>query len=344
MRIGIVNDLSLAVRVLTDVLEQAPDLEVAWVAENGKEAVDLAASKPVGLILMDLVMPEMDGVEATRRIMESTPCAILIVTATVSGNASMVFEAMGWGALDVVATPVFGEGGVIEGGDALLKKISTIGKLIDLDQEEAPPVAAGRVAPGVSSPLVAIGASTGGPKALGTILVELAHSFDGTVVIVQHIDSNFADGLAKWLDEQVTLSVAVAREGDPPSSRRVLIAGGPGHLVLKPNLTFGYVPEPIDCPYQPSVDTFFESLARNWSRPSVAVLLTGMGRDGARGLLSLRKMGWHTIAQDQRSSAVFGMPKAAIDNQAVEETLPIEEIGSSILRHLTPAGETRRTP
>jgi two-component system response regulator WspF len=298
MRIGIVNDLSLAVRVLTDVLEQAPDLEVAWVAENGKEAVDLAASKSVDLILMDLVMPEMDGVEATRRIMESSPCAILIVTATVSGHASMVFEAMGWGAL----------------------------------------------APGVSSPLVAIGASTGGPKALGTILVELAHSFDGTVVIVQHIDSNFADGLAKWLDEQVTLSVAVAREGDPPSSRRVLIAGGPGHLVLKPNLTFGYVPEPIDCPYQPSVDTFFESLARNWSRPSVAVLLTGMGRDGARGLLSLRKMGWYTIAQDQRSSAVFGMPKAAIDNQAVEETLPIEEIGSAILRHLTPAGETRRTP
>ncbi len=342
IRAAIVNDLPMAVAALRRVLDAAPGIEVAWTAHDGAEAVEMCARDVPDVILMDLIMPVMDGVEATRRIMRESPCAVVVVTATVSGNAGKVFEAMGHGALDAVATPVLGLDGAVSGGEELLKKIFTIAKLLAKPGDakgQALPVRA--VAPSVRQPALAvIGASTGGPKAVATILADIPHDVDAALVVVQHVDMRFADGLAEWLASQCPLRVRVAEDGQRLIPGVVHVAGTNDHLVLRPDLTLCYQAEPVDYPYRPSVDAFFSSVARHWPRPGVAALLTGMGRDGAKGLLALRQAGWSTIAQDQATSVVYGMPKAAVDLDAARHILPLPDIARAILDNLVPRSTT----
>ncbi len=330
MRIAIVNDLQLAVEALRRVIAGAPELEVAWVAFDGREAVEKCAADPPDLILMDLIMPVMDGVQATCVIMRETPCPILVVTATVEGNASRVFEAMGCGALDAVCTPVFGTGGEVRGGEELLRKIGTVRKLTGNrpgNNRHAPEA----VSPALDVPvMVAVGCSTGGPRALAAIMSRLPRGLDVAVTVVQHVDARFASGLAEWLNEQSALPVVVAREGGLPEAGTVYIAGTDDHLVIGPGRTFHYTPEPADNPYRPSVDELFFSLERNWPHRGIAALLTGIGRDGARGLLTLRRAGWHTIAQDERSSVIYGMPKAAAELRAASEVLSLEDMAGAV--------------
>lgn len=334
MRIAIVNDMILAVEAMRRVLAQARQHELAWIARDGEEAVRLAARSKPDLILMDLIMPGMDGVEATRRIMAENPCAILIVTATVKGHLSQVFEAMGAGALDVVRTPILSGVGTPEGAAALLAKIETIGKLIGANQKQkaAPPSgAAFGTLPHKRSQLVAIGASAGGPAALARILGPLPANFPAGIVIVQHVDAQFAHGLASWLAGQTRLQVRIAARGDRPVPGTVLVAGTGQHLAFVSTGTLEYTLEPIDCPYHPSVDVFFKSVKQFWHGDVVGVLLTGMGRDGAQGLKLLHNAGHHTIVQDEATSAVYGMPRAAVELGAASEILPLERIGPRLV-------------
>ncbi len=341
MRIAIVNDLALAVEAIRRVIVRIPDYEVAWIAYDGREAVEKCRRDRPDIILMDLIMPVMDGVTATSIIMEQTPCAILVVTATVSGNASKVFDAMGHGALDAVCTPIFGTGGDLEGGEELLKKIAVIGMLIRHTATPARPLVHAVPRPATGLPrVVAIGSSTGGPKALGTILSRIAAPFDAAMVIVQHVDQQFAGGLAEWLNDQTALSVMLAPEGGALRAGEVYVAATNDHLIIGPDLRLHYTHEPRDYPYRPSVDRFFETLEEHWPARGVAVLLTGMGRDGARGLLTLHTAGWPTIAQDEATSVVFGMPKAAIDCGAADRILPIHNIARHIVTLLTNQGHT----
>jgi two-component system, chemotaxis family, response regulator WspF len=328
MRIAIVNDMPIAVEALRRVVSSVSSYEMAWIARDGAEAVERCARDTPDLILMDLQMPVMNGVEATRNIMARSPCAILIVTSTVGGHAPDVFEAMGYGALDAICTPVLGRGGDPAGGTELLNKIARIGRLIG---KPTPPPSPHILIP----PLLAIGASTGGPQALVALLSQLPDDFSAATVIVQHVDESFAPGLAEWLDQQVYLPVSVAIAGDRLAAGKVVIAATNDHLILQLNLTLQYVQEPIDYSYRPSVDVFFQSVAQHWPRPGAAVLLTGMGRDGAEGLKALRAAGWHTIAQDRESCAIYGMPKAALELDAAVEILPIEAIASACARKLS---------
>ena len=331
MRVGIVNDLRLAAEALRRTVAASPGLEVAWIARDGVEAVDLCASDPPDVVLMDLVMPTMDGVEATRRIMRDHPCPILVVTATVQGNLSMVYEAMSHGALDAVATPVLGRDGDLSGAEELVRKIATIGRLAGRDPAPVAArstTAATRPATAARSVLLAIGSSTGGPGALARILRELPPDLPASVVLVQHVDRHFADGLAAWLDGQSGLRVRTIAPGDRPEPGLVLLAATNDHLVLGSDGRFRYTLEPVETPYRPSVDAFFESAARNAERPGCAVLLTGMGRDGAAGLLRLRGAGWHTIAQDEATSVVWGMPGAAVKLHAAVEVVAVDGIAA----------------
>ncbi len=331
MRVGIVNDLRIAAEALRRTIVAAPGLEVAWVAKDGAEAVALCASDRPDVVLMDLVMPTMDGVEATRLIMRDHPCPILVVTATVQGNLSKVYEAMSHGALDAVATPVLGRDGDVRGADELVRKIGTIGRLVGREPVAAAPAAttAAPCSPAASRPiLLAIGSSTGGPGALARILRDLPADLPASVVIVQHVDEHFADGLADWLDGQSALRVRTIAAGDRPEPGRVLVAATNDHLVLGSDGRFRYVREPVETPYRPSVDAFFASAADHASRPGCAVLLTGMGRDGAAGLARLRGLGWHTIAQDEGTSVVWGMPGAAVRLDAAVEVLPVDAIAA----------------
>lgn len=335
MRIAIVNDMPLAVEALRRALARRPDHQVAWIAQDGREAVARCAQDTPEVVLMDLLMPEMDGVEATRQIMARTPCAILVVTGDVGARAAQVFEALGAGALDAVDTPSLGREPWGGGADALLRKLDTIQAVLRERQGDGPrtaPAAAGaRERP---RQLVAIGASAGGPAALATLLAGLPATFPAALVIVQHVDAQFAPGMAEWLAQHCPLPVRLIRDGDAPCAGTVHLAGTNDHLLLHSAERLGYSEEPRNQAYRPSVDVFFHSVCRHWPGTAIGVLLTGMGRDGAQGLKALREQGHYTIAQDQASSTVFGMPKAAIALDAACAVLPVDQIASRLSEQL----------
>ncbi|MBT2295378.1 chemotaxis response regulator protein-glutamate methylesterase [Pseudomonas fluorescens] len=336
MKIAIVNDMPLAVEALRRALAFEPAHQLVWVAADGAEAVQRCAEYTPDLILMDLLMPIMDGVEATRRIMAETPCAIVIVTGDSQQNVHRVFEAMGYGALDVVDTPTLGGGKPADAAAPLLRKITNIGWLIgERNHRERAAPTAQRVSLSRNS-LVAIGSSAGGPAALEILLKGLPRHFAPAIVLVQHVDEVFAAGMAQWLSSASGLKVRLARHGEPPQSGTVLLAGTNHHLRLLKNGTLAYTAEPVNEIYRPSIDVFFESVAHFWSGDAVGVLLTGMGRDGAQGLKLMRQQGYPTIAQDQQSSAVYGMPKAAAAIDAAAQILALDQIAPRLAEIFTP--------
>jgi two-component system response regulator WspF len=375
MRIGIVNDVALAREALRRVVTSSPGHELAWSARDGAEAVTLARENPADLILMDLFMPGVDGVEATRRIMAESPCAIVVVTATVNGHLSKVYQALGYGALDAADTPRIGMRGDLAGAETLRGKIDLVAKLIGKPTStmtaRAEPAAAVAVPPPhasgsastLDSPtaslsrsqtvsrrksgaidrasmaedvdtLVLLGASTGGPQALAQILSGLRALLEQekrtSVVVVQHLDSSFAAGLGQWLGEQSGRPVRLIVDGARPEPGTIHLSGTDDHLVLDADCRFRYTAEPRASCYRPSVDVFFTSVAESWPKPGVAAILTGMGRDGAEGLRKLRKLGWKTIAQDEATSVVWGMPRAAAEIGAAELILPLPHIAETI--------------
>ena len=187
--------------------------------------------------------------------------------------------------------------------------------------------------------LIVIGASAGGPAALSTVLGGLPKDFPAAIVIVQHVDAQFVSGMAAWLGDHCVFPVAVAREGQSPAAGTVLLAGTRDHLVLKAPNRFGYTSQPENSPYRPSIDVCFHSVSQLWRGTALGVLLTGMGNDGAVGLRALRDKGHHTIAQDQASSAVYGMPKAAVQVDAAVEVLPLAQIAPKLLELFPPRKE-----
>jgi chemotaxis response regulator CheB len=264
--------------------------------------------------------------------MQESPGMIVVVTATVGGYADKVHEALRHGALAAVPTPIL-KGGELLAADLLLAK---------LDELEAGPghrvqTAARRYPGGTGAPrcLVAIGASAGGPGALARVLSDLPAMSPAVFVIVQHIDSQFAAGMAEWLGRQTKIPVRLAGDDMLLTEGAALIANGDRHLILRSANTLGYTSEPRDVAYRPSIDVLFHSVLENWEGPAVGVLLTGMGKDGARGLKALRTAGNLTIAQDAGTSMIYGMPKAAAELDAAVSILPLGKIGPAIGTHLT---------
>jgi len=345
MRVAIVNDLALAREVLRRLVTSVPGYSVAWTAADGAEAVRRAAADRPDAILMDLVMPVLDGAEATRRIMAESPCPILLVTSSVSCNFNKVYEAMGHGGLDAVNTPTFGPDGKVRDGEGLLARLRKIeqahqqGSGVCHVELPSGPVGSGSAA-GSQPPLVALGASTGGPEALARVLGALPENLPAAVVVAQHIAAEFAPSLATWLQGRTRLRVRLAAPGDCPAAGEVRVAATDDHLVVDGGGRLAYTAEPATCPYRPSVDALFLSLVAHWPRPGVAVLLTGMGADGARGLGRLREAGWLTLAQDQATCVVYGMPQAAARLGAASRVLPLAEIAGAIVtqlgRHTSP--------
>jgi len=358
--IAIANDTAMAVEALSRVIHSTPHYRLLWIAQTGTEAVQYCSAQRPDVILMDLNMPGISGVEATRQIMQHTPCAILIVTASVSSNTGKVFEAMGHGALDAVTTPAIGTGdkAAIE---ILLQKIAVVARFSHSALPTRPSTGAKNkrtasvspypgqyaaphkrvpypVSPPLNSPpLIVIGTSTGGPNALRQILSQLpapdeSTPFNASIIVIQHLDAQFSTVFVDWLNQFSEIPVRAAQNGDRPEAGKVLIAGINEHLIMRPNQTLRYKHEPSRYNHRPSVDIFFQSVAQHWPQPGIALLLTGMGHDGAEGMAHLHAAKWHTLAESAESCAVFGMPKSAIDRGVVNRTLPLEKIAANLIQ------------
>lgn len=349
MRIAIVNDLRIAQEVLRHAVGKIPGATVAWLAFDGQEALAKCRADRPDLILMDMVMPVMDGAVTTRAIMKHCPCPILVVTSTIEGNLALVYEALSAGAIDAVQTPTVGPSGSVLGVEALARKaaIAVAASASHISAKVAPPLAplkfdVNRMPAGTGVPLVAIGSSTGGPHALSVVLRAMTGAPPCCTVIVQHIDIAYAPGLAQWLTGEIKRPVTVAKDGDSLCAGAIFIASTTDHLIIRSRF-LRYVAEPVEQIFRPSVDALFESIVHDQVPSSVAILLTGMGRDGAHGLRLLRDAGWHTIAQNEASSVVWGMPGSAVAMGAAKEVLALDEIGAAADRALRSASSRTRS-
>lgn len=371
IRILVVED-SLTVRKrMVEVFAADPAIEVIGEADDGKRGIELCQQLRPDVITLDMMLPVMSGLAATEFIMAYCPTPILIVSASTNrGELFKTYEALAAGALDVLDKPL---GNELD--DAWERKLVTSVKLLSrikvithlrarlgpMDQPLVGPasIEAGSrprtpAAPVVErQPLqaegrlraVAIGVSTGGPSALIEILRGLPRGFPLPILLVIHIGKLFAPAFAEWLDGQSPVRVAYAADGDPlPAFGEggVLMASPDFHLVLRQGkLRLTQDPERHSC--RPSVDVLFASVAQELGADCAACLLTGMGKDGAEGLLAVRRAGGRTIAQDEATSVVFGMPREAILLGAVEQVLPLEKIAPA-LAALAHGANTPRRP
>jgi two-component system chemotaxis response regulator CheB len=329
IRVLVADDSALFREVLSRVVAADPAFEVVGVAGNGFSAAALTRGLKPDVITMDLNMPDADGFSGIARIMAETPTPILVLTA--NREEAVGFKALSLGALDILEKPAADSnldeyGQVLRSRLRLLAGVKVIRHLRGLrDRRPPPPVAAQR------AELVVVGASLGGPRALATLLRGLPVDFPAPVAVVQHIAEGFTEGLASWLAQESRLDVREARDGDHLRAGRVLVAPTGHHLVVAgEGLARLSSAPPVDT-FKPSVTPLFVSAARQYGARACGVLLTGMGRDGADGMKALKDSGATTIAQDEATSAVFGMPRAAIELGAVDRVLPVEEIAKLLV-------------
>ncbi|MFO0580571.1 MAG: chemotaxis protein CheB [Polyangia bacterium] len=316
MKVLLAEDSRTVIAYLEAIFRQTADVTLLPVAHDGASAVEAACALRPDLILMDLMLPVLDGIEAIRQIMALVPCPIVVLSehvATPQGDRT--FEALAAGAVDVLAKP---SGVEPKQAAEFAERLIAMVRLMVTARVVRRPARTGPASAGSSSPwrgrfeLVAIGASVGGPQLLWELLRQLPAPFPLPIVICQHILAGFEQGLAAWLS-RTRHAVRVAAPGDRPQAGRVLLAPSERHLVLRNGRCEYVAPAERSLQRQmtPSVDVLFESLAESIGRRCVALLLTGMGEDGARGLHELRKRGALTVAQNGESCVVDGMPAAA---------------------------------
>jgi two-component system chemotaxis response regulator CheB len=338
IKILLADDSILVRALLKDALDSVEGMMVVGEAGNGAEAVSLTEILRPDIVVMDILMPVMGGLEATETIMARFPTPILIISATLNEkDVNLAFTAIKKGALDIMGKPAIGS--AEEQRDfisrlaekiRLLARIRVIHHLYGTKEHRAHPQKVGVR----SRNILAIGASTGGPKAVMSIIKTLPAEFNAALFVVQHISSGFARGFAHWLDLECALPVRLAKESDIPSKGEVLVAPNDFHMILEKGSVRLSDDPPVNC-CRPSIDVFFSSLAAESGGHAVGVLLTGMGKDGAIGLSRIREQGGATIVQDEKSCAVFGMPKAAIALNAADEILPLDEIPEALTRIFT---------
>lgn len=347
IRVVVTEDSAVTRALLTAILEEAPGFELVAAVPDGAAAVDAVVRLRPSVVTMDLHMPRLDGVEATRRIMREAPTPIVIVTASSEVDGRMTYDALAAGALSVVARPV-GPSNVRFAArrDALLAELRLMtGVRVVRRIERAapraptPPLAPRRLVRPIR--VVAIAASTGGPAVLHRLLHDLPRDFALPILIVQHMSEGFIGGLARWLSDAAPGPVQIARDGDVLVPGVILLAPDGSHLRATADGTVRLDAGPPIGGHRPAATALFDSVAEAYGDRALGVVLTGMGRDGVDGLARLRATGAVTLAQDAASSAVFGMPGAAVEAGAVERVLALDDLGRTIAA-LTAAGPDRR--
>lgn len=330
VRVLVVDDSPLFRELLRRMISADPGFDVVGVAGNGQEAAELARTHRPNVITMDLQMPGADGYEGIAEVMATTPTPILVLSGDGSGETS--YRAFSLGALDLLEKPSPAED-LERYGARLRTRLKLLAGVRVIRHPRGVRTTPARREPAPRAQrveLVALGASLGGPRALAALLHGLPQSFPAPIVAVQHIADGFTPGLVKWLDGECELEVREAKEGDALLPGRVLFAPGDRHLELRAGTVTLTDSAEVDG-FRPSVTRLFQSAAERYGARVLGVILTGMGQDGARGMKALHEKGALTIAQDEASCAVFGMPKAAIDAGAVTRVLPVDEIARALI-------------
>lgn len=319
--------------LLRQLIERHTSHQWVWQAGNLHLCIDLCQKSVPNIILLDIADTSLDAVLTVADLRRQFKTSILLMYQSTECPTHRVFAALGAGAIDVVNLCMTDQQPSTSLVQAFVEKITLINKLTSESGHNDLRLSI-RPARSAAYPLVAIGASAGGPAALVTLLKDLPRDMNAAFVIVQHIESIFARNLAQWLNEQCSLTVKIAQSGDVPEPGVVLIAGTEDHLVLTPKIQLEYIREPTDYAYRPSVDVFFNSAVAYWPDRLIGVLLTGMGRDGALGMRAIHTRGMQTLVQNQESCAVFGMPKAAIELHAAHPVVDIREMSTELKKIL----------
>lgn len=341
IRVLIADDSATVRHYLQSLIREANGFEIVGEARDGEEVVQMAQKLRPDVISMDIHMPRQNGLEATREIMGICPTPVVVVSGMLEDDIQLSLQALEAGALAVVSKPpdranpdfparrqqlittlrAMAGVRVISRRDLLTPDYSGVGSSTEPTRRTRPE-------------LVVIGASTGGPSALHRLLQGLPNGFPVPIAIVQHMPHEFIPGLARWLDRSTSLEVKVAEEGMILRRGLVVIAPGNAHLLIArqgTNLVAQLQHAQGGERYQPSVDLLFDSVARVCGSAALGVVLTGMGEDGAEGLLAMRRAGARTLAQDEASSTVFGMPQAALSRGATRRAVSLSDMAVEIV-------------
>lgn len=349
VKVLIVDDSAVVRQVLSQVLSEDPSIEVIGTAADPYLAAEKIRKQVPDVITLDVEMPRMDGLTFLQKIMSQHPIPVVICSTLTTKGAEATLKAIQYGAVEIINKPQLGTRDFLEdsrviicdaikaAAQARLKKISEPAGRVISPKHTADAVLSRTSSNNVlktTEQVVVVGASTGGTEALRLFLQALPLDAPG-VVVVQHMPEHFTAAFAKRLDGICGVTVKEAADGDTVVPGRALIAPGNRHLLLKRSGARYYVElkdGPLVCRHRPSVDVLFRSASRYAGQNAIGVIMTGMGDDGARGMLELKEAGAVNFAQDEETCVVFGMPKEAIKRNAVDKVLPLEELAAAVLR------------
>ncbi|HUK25767.1 MAG TPA: chemotaxis response regulator protein-glutamate methylesterase [Terriglobales bacterium] len=356
IRVLIVDDSALIRQVLTEIFAQDPEIEVVGTAADPYVAREKILRLNPDVLTLDVEMPRMDGLSFLEKLMRARPMPVLMVSSLTQRDCDTTVRALELGAVDYVTKPHLDvRTGTLEQADEIISKVKMAARA-RVRRHTQPPAAVATPAavsgPGKASlgfhtthKVIAVGASTGGTEALVHLLTPMPADSPG-IVIVQHMPEHFTRSFAARLDTLCRMRVKEAEDGNPVLPGHVLVAPGNYHMAVKRSGVSVSVKvfqsEPVNR-HRPSVDVLFDSCAQVLGGNAVGVIMTGMGADGARGLLAMREAGSYTIAQDEESCVVFGMPREAIEMGAAEEIASLDNLAASTLQAIAAPGEGRRT-
>lgn len=337
IKVLVVDDSALARELIRAILTTDPGVTVIGEAADGQQAVAKVRELHPDIVTMDIEMPVMDGLQAIERIMAATAVPILVVTTR--ADAHTAYAAISKGALDLVVKPDVNLEDAREFIDKLklLSRINVIthvaGRRAARDGamavKKAPrPVPVART----SDRIVAVASSTGGPEALSVILSRLPAELPCPIVVAQHISDGFVTGMVEWLNKLSKLHVKVASDGERVAAGTVYVSPSEKHMQIAGGQRIAFLERHPKDIYRPSCDTLLSSVAAEYGSRSVGVILTGMGSDGVMGMRRIREAGGTTIAQDEETAVIFGMPKVAIESGCIQKILPFTEISDEIVR------------
>lgn len=332
IRVLVVDDSPTKREMITAMINSSDDAEVIGYADNGKEAYRMCETLKPDVITMDIKMPEMDGIETTKKIMEKSPTPILIVSSTEKIQVRFTMEALAYGAVDFL--PIINN--LEKMREELLRKIRIASRIkvvryIGIVKEEK---LLKEIIPKrsyLSKKVIAIGVSTGGPMALLTILSQFPKDIPAAIIIVQHMVEGFTKGLAEWLDNQCEIEVREATHRELVNCGVALICPGNSNLTISNTEIIHLNPISPNALYKPSIDETMFSSARIYGENLIGVILTGMGKDGVEGMKTIKKAGGITIAEDESSCVVFGMPKVAIESDCIDKIVSLKNIAKEIM-------------